>query len=122
MKKKKKTQGLNDGYAICYRELKNNDVDFSSKSNSRDDFSNAEEIVTLAYAEENRRDQDYEFAKANDRSLNLKIRTLLREEVTNDDSIVIQGALYNIIKLDYAKSDGVMYFYLEVDRELAESD
>lgn len=120
--KREKTQRLNDGYAVFYKENPNKKIDFSTKAENISKISNAEKIVELAFAEETRRDQDYEFAKANDRSLNLKIRTLFKEGITTKDVVVIRGVLYSIIKLDYATKDGVMYFYLEEDRELVESD
>lgn len=115
---KRKTASLNDGYAECYKKA-DRETDFSAAISAKS-LSDLEFIVSLAYSEETRREQDYEFADSKDRSLNLKIKTLLYQNVTSDVAVKIGDMLYSIIKLDYDKKNQVMYFYLEEDRKIAE--
>lgn len=114
----KKTQQLNDGYVECFKKAKNR-TDFSAPVSAKKK-SDLEFICCLAFSEETRREQDYEFAEARDRSLNLKVKTLLYEDVDSDQAVMIGDMLYSIIKLDKDKKNKVMYFYLEEDRKIAE--
>ena len=77
-------------------------------------------IVSLAFEEMSKRDQDLEFAEANNRQLSLKLKTPLYEGVNKMHKVVLNGSLYDLIKLDYSKKDEVMYFYLEEVRKIAE--
>lgn len=117
---KRKTQGLNDGYAALYKP-KERKTDFSAaiSPKSLDDM---DYFVDMAYQEQYKREQDYEFANSSGHSLSLKIRTLLYEDVTKDHKAVIGNVLYNILKIDHARGERVMYLYLEEERKLAEPD
>ena len=114
---KKKTQGLNDGYIGVYKP-KDTETDFGAKVSPKI-MDNLDYFVDMAYAEEYKREQDYEFAEANGHSLSLKVRTLLYEEVNKDYKAVVDSVLYNILKIDYAKAENVMYLYLEEERSIA---
>lgn len=112
----KKTQGLNDGYIeICVE--KDNKTDFSAVVTPKS-MNDMNTIVALAYKEQYKRQQDYEFAEANDKTLSIKARTLIYDEVTTNHKAVIDGTLYNIFKIDQDKAERVMYLYLEEDRKL----
>lgn len=115
MLKQVKTASLNDGFIECYKV---NDVksDFNAPKNAKK-LSDMTHIVTLAYEEMSKRDQDLEFAETLGRQLSLKLKTHLYDEVNKMHKVVLNGSLYDIIKLDYSKKDRVMYFYLEEVRK-----
>lgn len=115
--KKEKTKGLNDGYVGIYKP-KEVETDFGAKTSPKS-LDNLEHFVDMAYKEEYKREQDYDFAEAVGHSLSLKIRTLLYDELTKDYKAVVDAVLYNILKIDYAKEDNVMYLYLEEERSIA---
>ncbi len=114
---KDKTRGLNDGYMEVYHQ-KERVTNFKNPSANKTE-EELELIVALAYSEEGKREQDYEFAEACERSLNLKTRTLIYEGITNDDIVKINGSFYSIIKTDTDKKNRVMYFYLEEAGDIA---
>ncbi|MCI8507556.1 MAG: hypothetical protein HFJ06_03175 [Lachnospiraceae bacterium] len=116
--KQRKTRNLNDGYIGVY-EAKEKRTDFSAavSPKSRDDLAY---ITDLAYKEEYKREQDYTMAEADGHALSLKIKTLLYDELTKDHKIICGREMYNILKIDYARSEGVMYLYLEEERTVAE--
>lgn len=115
---KKKIQRLNDGYVNCYKR-KAKETDFAASVTAKK-MEDLEFLVSLAFSEETRREQDYEFAEAKSRSLNLKIKTLLYQHINSDCIIIIGDTMYNIIKLDPDKKNNVMYFYLEENRKIAQ--
>ena len=108
---------LNDGYMEVYHK-KEKVTNFKNPSANKTE-EELELIVALAYSEEGQREQDYEFAEARERSLNLKTRTLIYEGITNDDIVKINGSFYSIIKTDTDKKNRVMYFYLEEAGDIA---
>lgn len=114
---KTKTQGLNDGYVGVYIP-KDIETDFGANISPKS-MEDMTYFVDMAYAEEYKREQDYEFAEANGHSLSLKIRTLLYEGIDKNYKIVAGTTLYNILKIDYAKNVNVMYLYLEEERSIA---
>ncbi|MDD6216820.1 MAG: hypothetical protein PUB28_08780 [Roseburia sp.] len=109
---------LNDGYIDCY-EVKEMKSDFNAPQNAKK-LSDMTHIVSLAYEEMSNRDQDLEFAETIGRQLSLKLKTHLYEAVNKMHKVVLNGSLYDIIKLDHSKKDNVMYFYLEEVRKIAE--
>ncbi len=82
--------------------------------------SDMEFVVKLAYKEMSKRDQDYEFADAKNRNLSIKLKTRLYAGggINSSFKAVIGNILYSILKLDSDRSQGIMYFYLEEEREL----
>lgn len=118
MKTKTKIPLFNDGFIDCYKtnEMKS---DFNAPKNAKK-LSDMTFIVSLAFEEMSKRDQDLEFAEANNRQLSLKLKTPLYEGVNKMHKVVLNGSIYDIIKLDYSKKDEVMYFYLEEVRKIAE--
>lgn len=117
MMKKKQTL-LNDGFIDCYK-LKDTKTDFNAPKNAKK-LSDMSLIVSLAYEEMSKRDQDLEFAETIGRQLSLKVKTHLYEDVNKSHKVVLNGSLYDIIKLDYSRKENVMYFYLEEIRKIAE--
>ena len=112
----RKTQGLNDGYIGIYtpdREKTDFNAEISPKG-----INNMTYVMDMAYKGEYKRDQDYEFAEASGHSLSLKVRTLLYEKISKEHKVILNGTLYNILKIDYARSDRVMYLYLEEERKI----
>ncbi len=115
--KNQKTRNLNDGYIGVY-EVKEKKTDFSAavSPKSMDDLNY---VVDMAYTEEYKREQDYSMAEAEGHALTLKIKTLIYDELTKDHKIICDRKMYNILKIDYARSAGVMYLYLEEERTVA---
>lgn len=113
---KKKTQGLNDGYIGIYMQ-KNNTTDFSAKITPKN-LNDMDKVIDLAYKEQYRRQQDYEFAESKGNTLSLKVRTLLFESVTTRHKAVIGNTVYSIFKTDHDKDERVMYLFLEEERKL----
>lgn len=77
-----------------------------------------EKIIKLDFDETSRRDQDLDFAESQGRSLNMKVKTRLRPEVTKHHQVLIGAMLYSIIYIDYNRDRGEMYLYLEEVRKL----
>ncbi len=115
---KKKTQGLNDGFALLYKP-KEQETDFSAAISPKN-MDDLIHFVDMAYQEQYKREQDYEFADSIGHSLSLKIRTLLYDQITKEYKVVINDILYNILKIDHSREERVMYLYLEEERKIAE--
>ena len=81
---------------------------------------NLEFIVTLAYEECSKRQQDLDFAESHNKTLNLKIKTRLFNGLNSNQKIVILDELYDIIYIDADRKKQEMYFYLERVRKIAE--
>ena len=113
---KKKTQGLNDGYVSIYMQ-KDNKTDFSAAITPKN-LDAMDKCVDLAYKEQYKRQQDYEFAESSGNTLSLKVRTLLYEIITTKHKAVIGNTVYSIFKIDQEKEDRVMYLFLEEERKL----
>jgi hypothetical protein len=75
-------------------------------------------ILKLNYDEKSRRESDMEFAESRDRTLNLKVRTRLREVVNSTHKVLIGKTLYSIIYIDPDRAAGEMYLYLEEERKV----
>lgn len=114
----RKIQNLNDGYIKIYQD-KEIESDFSAPVAPKK-VSDMEYIATLAYEEMSKRDQDTEFAESIRRKLSLKIKTRLYEKITSSMKAVLNGSIYNILKIDPDKKQELMYLYLEEGRKIAE--
>ena len=112
----KKINNYNDGYIRIYEEIPVK-TDFGAKENiqSRE---NLNLIVKLAYEECSKRQQDLEFAEANSRSLNIKVKTRFYDNLKNDYKVTIENVLYDIIYIDVDRKNRELYFYLEEVRTL----
>ena len=113
---KMKTQGLNDGYIGIYMQKKNT-TDFSAAITPKN-LDDMDKVIDLAYKEQYKRQQDYEFAESSGNTLSLKVRTLLYEGVTTRHKAVIDNIVYSIFKTDHDKEERVMYLFLEEERKL----
>ena len=96
--KKMKFSNFNDGYMHVYNE-KPVYTDFKAKKNIKS-IDNLEFIVTLAYEECSKRQQDLDFAESHNKTLNLKIKTRLFNGLNSNQKIVILDELYDIIYID----------------------
>ena len=112
----KKTQKLNDGYIEVY-SVKDRENEFGAETSPKS-LDDLEYVVSMAFAEEYKREQDMAFAEALDSTLSLKVRTLLYSAITKQHKIVWNQCIYNIMKIDYNRSEKVMYLYLEEARSL----
>lgn len=105
----------NDGMVFLYREKKR-ESSFGAKRNAVS-LEHLDFIVKLAYGELSKRQQDMEFAQQQSFSLDLKIKTRVYKGVDNKCKAVINGYLYDIEFIDFAK--GEMFLYLQGVGELA---
>lgn len=117
--KKKKTRNLNDGYVDVYK-VKSNTNEFNADITPKS-LEDMEYMMPLAYTEQSKREEDYSFAESTGHALHLKIRTLLAD-ASKDCKIVHDNIIYNILKIDYARAEGVMYLYLEEGKHLVKED
>lgn len=109
---------LNDGFLKCYRDKKQQS-DFNAPKNPKK-YADMEFIAELAFEEMSKRDKDLSFAETLDRTLSLKVKTRLLEDVSKKCKVTIGDKLYDVIYIDYSKKDDLMYFYLEEVRKIAE--
>ena len=111
---KSKISTYNDGVVRIYRE-KGKRSNFSAKENVSvlDDM---EFVAKLDFEEASRREQDLEFAKQNDFSLSLKIRTRYLQKVDNKCKAVIDNYLYDVKFVDKTRTE--MWLFLEGVRPL----
>lgn len=117
--KKKQTQ-LNDGYASFYKEKeKKTDFNAAISAKTKEDM---EYIVDMAYQECYKRDKDFEFAEMHEHALSLKVKMHMYSGIKKEYKVVIEGIKYNILKIDYAKSEERMYLYLEEVGKFADAD
>lgn len=106
----------NDGMLyVC--EVKKNEIGFGMVKNTREE-SDLKRILKLAYEEKTKRDEDMQFAENKGRTLSLKVKTRLREEVDSTQKVLIENTLYSVIHIDHDKSNREMYLYLEEERKL----
>lgn len=108
---KKKIRTYNDGFIHIYNE-KPIRTDFGAKRNTKNKDT-LEFVVKLAYNECSKRQEDIDFAEGRDKTLNLKVRTRLLDTLNTEQKVIIDGVLYDIINIDYDRSNREMYFYLE---------
>lgn len=106
----------NDGVVFIYREAERK-TDFGAKRNVHS-LDNMGFIAKLDYAEQSRRQQDFEFAEQMGFSLTLKIKTRYLRGIDNKHKCVIGDRLYDIQYLDTTRTE--MFFYLQEVRTLAE--
>lgn len=100
---------------VC--EQRQQDTDFGAVKNARtmDDLIR---ILKLAYEEKTKRDADIQFAESIGRSLSLKVKTRLQEEVDSTKKITVGDKLYSIINIDHDREAKEMYLYLEEERTI----
>lgn len=105
---------FNDGVVFVYRE-KRKESNFAAKENVSE-LDDMDFIAKLDYEESSKREQDLEYANANDFSLSLKIHTRLCTGVDNKCKVVINGYLYDVAYVDKTRND--MWLYLEAIKEM----
>ena len=112
-----KNDVLNDGWALIYKE-KPKKTDFSAKENVKG-VSDMEYICRLAYKEKSRRQQDVEFAERQDRSLSLKLECWEDRRIQRNFKVLIKNIIYDVIYVDFSRSEKKMFLYLEEVRKNA---
>lgn len=106
---KPKFKKYNDGVVHIYRE-KERRTDFNAKQNVST-LDNMNFVVKLDFEESAKREQDLDFAKQNDFTLTMKIRTPFVKIVDNKCKAVIDGYLYDVSYIDKSRTE--MWLYLE---------
>lgn len=113
---KSRFNNFNDGFITVYKdkELK---TDFNAKKNIKTK-DNLEFVVKLAYEECSKRQQDFDFAESNNRTLSLKVRTRFYKDITFKDKVILNDTLYDIYDLDIDRRNQHLYLYLEEVRKI----
>ena len=99
----------NDGVISLYRE-KPRLASFNAKQNA-DGLADLEFVVKLDYEECAKREQDLEFARQNDFTLSLKVKTRFVNNIDNKCKAVINGYLYDVSSVDKSRTE--LYLFLE---------
>lgn len=116
MTKKSRFSTYNDGMLyVCKNDAGKSD--FGAVKNAKCVY-DLDSCLKLAFCEMSKRDEDMDFAESQGRKLSLKIKTRLFQKVNKLNQIIICNVLYSIIKIDYDKSNGEMFIYLEEERRL----
>lgn len=114
-----KPRVYNDG--VCFIvEAQTAPTSFAAKTNGKK-ASDFKTIVKLFFEEMSKREQDFEFAEANSRTLNRKIKTQLVKGWNSENKIIIDSVLYDIINADIDRKNREIYFYLEEVLQLGET-
>lgn len=114
---RQKNPTYNDGLVSIYRKKSEN----LTANRNITSLEELDQIITLAYGELSRRQQDIEFAEQNDFSLSMKIRTqrpAVKKGLDSSCYAVIGTTLYKIQYLDTSIRE--YFLYLEKVRELKE--
>ena len=115
MLKSKKLPTYNDGIVTVYRE-KDMQTTFGAPQSVKT-LDDMVEVVTLAYYECSKREEDLDFASRMSFTLDIKIKTHNVNMVESDCKAVIDGQLYDIGSIDRSKRE--MYLYLGGGRSIA---
>lgn len=108
----KRMDSYNDGYLDIYAPKENHKSSFGAVKNVHK-LSEMDFVVSLAYEEMYRRNDDLEFAQANGRTLSLKVKTPLYDRVKTYHFVVLNSKIYSIINFDYDRKNRKLFFYLE---------
>ena len=116
---KYKPRVYNDGVCFIVEEITAH-TSFAAKKNGKTagDF---KKLFRLMFEEMSKREQDFEFAEANSRTLNRKIKTPLVKGWKSTNKIIIENTLYDIINADIDRKNNEIYFYLEEVLKLVET-
>lgn len=108
----------NNGIIKVYKE-KNNlaSTNFNEKKNTKT-LDDMEFIISLAFKEMSKRQQDFEFANTLGHSLSMKVKTRLVDVVKNSHKVIYAGSIYDIIYLDADRINNELYIYMEEVRPL----
>ena len=113
---KAKFQVFNDGVLwICEQVRQESSFGAVKNAVEGDDIT---KLIKMDYAEMSARDQDLQYAESIGRTLSLKVRCRLKDGVKKTHLVMIGDMLYSIVKLDYDRTNGLMFLYLEEVRRL----
>ena len=114
--RKQQPRVYNDG--VCYIvEDQTTPSSFAAKRTGQSAY-DYRAIFRLMFAEMSIREQDLEFAEANSRTLNRKIKTPRVQGWNSTHKIIIENTLYDIVNADIDRAKSEIYFYLEEVRQL----
>ena len=113
---KTRFQTYNDGvlYACRPPEEKSSFNAVKNQSEKKD----IKKRLKLDYKEMTKRDQDMAFAESFGRTLNMKVKTPLNDDVKSTDEILIGDTLYSLIHIDFNRGGKEMYLYMEEARKV----
>lgn len=109
LKKKQHLPTYNDGVVTIYRDREDNATSFNAPVNV-ERLADMDRVVSLAYYECSKREEDFDFADRMSFSLDIKIRTHNIDGVDSECKAVVSGMLYDIGSIDRAKRE--MFLYL----------
>lgn len=108
----------NNGIIEVYKEKKNlATTNFNEKKNTKT-LDDMELVISLAFKEMSKRQQDFEFANTLGHSLTMKVKTRLVDDVKNSHKVIYAGSIYDIIYLDADKINKELYIYMEEVRPI----
>ena len=116
---KQQPKVYNDGVCYIVEDL-TTPSSFAAKRNGQSAY-HYKAIFRLMFAEMSIREQDLDFAEANSRTLNRKIKTQRVKGWNSTNKIIIENTLYDIVNADIDRAKGEIYFYLEEVRQLVET-
>lgn len=115
----KNKRSKNNGLVRFY--LQNNDnSSYKDKSNVRS-LKGLKYIKSQFYSVMSIRQEDMDFAEAATRTLSMKIKINLDEQLTTGHKCVLKNKIYDILKIDHDYSERDSYIYLEEVAELESS-
>ena len=106
----------NDG-VLHIAQMRTASTDFGAVTNATR-VSDMVILQKLDYTEVSKREQDLDFARANDRKLDLKVKTRFPLAARTDRQVLIGNVLYDIFQVDGDRAKDEMYLYMEKVREL----
>lgn len=109
LKSKSHLPTYNDGIVAIYRDREDSATSFNAPVNVAS-LKDMDKVITLAYYECSKREEDFDFADRMSFSLDIKIRTHNLASVDTECKAVIDGMLYDIGSIDRAKRE--MFLYL----------
>ena len=106
----------NDG-VLHIAQMRTESTDFGAVTNATK-VSDMVILQKLDYTEVSKRERDLDFASANERRLDLKVKTRFHLAARTDRQVLIGNVLYDIFQVDGDRAKDEMYLYMEKVREL----
>lgn len=108
-----------DGVLTVYKNRSENRTSFNAVNNA-DSMDDLEQIVTLRFNTESKRESDIEFAESHTRTLSLKVSTPIYRSVKSQQLVMVGSMLYTLYNVDFDEHEQKMYLYLEEVRDMAD--
>ena len=112
-------KGYIDGIVDIYTNKSDNHSFFNAVNNAltTDDL---DPVVSLRFNIETKRASDVEFAEAHEKTLSLKVSTVLYRKVEALQYGIVNNVLYTLYNVDYDDHEDRMFLYMEKVRDLSD--